>query len=47
MVLAYQVDGGPFSACVQEAAAAQVRRGAAMPQTVVLVRNYGCLGGAM
>ena len=47
VVLAYQVDGGPFSACVQEAAAAQVRRGAAMPQTVVLVRNYGCLGGAM
>jgi hypothetical protein len=48
VVLAYQVDGAPFSACVQEAAAAQVRSGlAAMPQAILLVKYYGCMGGAM
>jgi hypothetical protein len=47
VVLAYQVDGAPFSACVQEAAAAQVHRGVvAMPQAILLVKYYGCLGGA-
>jgi hypothetical protein len=48
VVMAYQVDGVPFAACVEEAAAAQVRRGvAAVPHSVVLVKNYGCQGGAM
>jgi len=48
VVLAYQVDGVPFAACVEEAAAAQVRRGiAGVPSSVVLVKNYGCQGGAM
>lgn len=48
VVLAYQVDGVPFAACVEEAAAAQVRRGiAGVPRSVVLVKNYGCMGGAM
>ena len=47
VVLAYQVDGVPFAACVEEAAAAQVRRGiAGVPSSVVLVKNYGCQGGA-
>jgi len=48
VVGAYEVDGARFSACVSEAAAGQVRRGAApVPQSVVLVKNYGCQGGAM
>jgi len=47
VVMAYQVDGVPFAACVEEAAAAQVRRGvAAVPHSVVLVKNYGCQGAA-
>ena len=41
-------NGSRFSACVREAAADQVRRGAApVPQAVVLVRIYGCQGDAM
>jgi TolA-binding protein len=48
VVNAYKVDGARFSACVNEAAADQVRRGAApVPQAVVLVKNYGCQGDAM
>ena len=48
VVNGYQVDGARFSACVREAAADQVRRGAGdVPQAVVLVKIYGCLGGAM
>jgi hypothetical protein len=48
VVTAYQVDGAPFTACVQEAAAAQVRSGAAaVPQVIVLVKNHECQGGAM
>jgi hypothetical protein len=48
VVTAYQVDGVPFAACVEEAAAAQVRRGiAGVPSSVVLVKNYGCQGGGM
>jgi len=47
VVMAYQVDGVPFATCVKEAAAAQARRGIAVPSSVVLVKNYGCLGGAM
>ena len=46
VVMAYQVDGVPFAACVEQAAAAQVRRGIAVPSSVVLVKNYGCQGGA-
>ncbi len=48
VVNAYEVDGARFSACVHEAAADQVRRGAApVPQAVVFVKIYGCQGGAM
>ena len=48
VVVAYEVDGAPFAACVREAADDQIRRGAApVPQAVVLVKNYGCQGGAM
>ena len=47
VVTAYQVDSASFTACVHEAAAAQVSRGVAVPQAIVLVRNYGCRGGAM
>jgi hypothetical protein len=48
VVGAYEVDHAPFAACVREAADAQLRRGAApVPQAVVLVKNYGCQGGAM
>ncbi len=48
VVGAYEVDGAPFAACVREAADEQLRRGAApVPQAVVLVKNYGCYGGAM
>ena len=48
VVAAYEVDGARFSACVGDAAADQVRRGATpIPQAVVLVKNYGCQGGAM
>jgi hypothetical protein len=48
VVNGYQVDEARFSACVREAAADQVRRGAApMPQSVLLVKIYGCQGGPM
>ena len=48
VVNAYEVDGARFSACVREAAADQVRRGAGdVPQAVVLLKIYGCQGGAM
>jgi TolA-binding protein len=48
VVNAYEVQGTRFSACVREAAADQVRRGAApVPQAVVLVRIFGCQGDAM
>ena len=48
VVNGYQVDEARFSACVREAAAGQVRRGAGdVPQAVVLVKIYGCQGGAM
>jgi hypothetical protein len=48
VVAAYEVDHARFSACVREAADDQIRRGAApVPQAVVLVKNYGCQGGAM
>jgi hypothetical protein len=48
VVNGYQVDDARFAACVREAAADQVRRGGvSMPQALVLVRIYGCQGGAM
>ena len=48
VVAAYEVDGARFSACIYEAAADQVRRGGVgMPQALVLVKIYGCQGGAM
>jgi len=48
VVAAYNVDRAPFAACVREAADDQIRRGASpVPQAVVLVKNYGCRGGAM
>jgi hypothetical protein len=48
VVNAYQVDHARFAACVREAADDQIRRGAApVPQAVVLVKIYGCQGGAM
>ena len=48
VVAAYEVDHARFAACVREAADEQIRRGdAPVPETVVLVKNYGCQGGAM
>ncbi len=48
VVAGWEVDGARFSACVRGAADDQIRRGAApVPQAVVLVKNYGCQGGAM
>jgi hypothetical protein len=48
VVNAYEVNGARFSACVREAAADQVRRGAApVPQALVFIKNYECEGGAM
>jgi len=48
VVNGFEVDGPRFAACVREAADDQIRRGAApVPQAVVLVKNYGCQGGAM
>ena len=48
VVNGFEVDDARFAACVREAAADQVRRGGvAMPQALVLVKIYGCQGGAM
>jgi hypothetical protein len=48
VVNGYEVDGARFGACVREAAADQVRRGAApVLQAVVLVKNYDCQDGGM
>ena len=48
VVAAYEADGARFGACVRESADDQIRRGAVpVPQAVVLVKNYGCQGGAM
>jgi hypothetical protein len=47
VVTGYASEAAPFTACVREAAADQVRRGvAAWPQAAVLVKLYGCMGGA-
>ena len=48
VVTGHQYEAAPFTACVDAAAAAQVRRGvAAGPTPAVLVKIYGCQGGAM
>jgi len=48
IVNGYQNNAEPFTACVHTAAANQTRSAAAaMPQALVLVKNYGCQGGAM
>lgn len=48
VVKGYQYEAAPFTACVREAAAGQVRRGVTTaPSAAVLVKLYGCLGGAM
>jgi len=48
VVKGQQYEAAPFTACVQEAANDQVRRGTtAEPTATVLVKIYGCLGGAM
>ena len=48
VVKGYEYEAAPFTACVREAAADQVRRGiAAEPQAAVLVKLYGCMGGPM
>ena len=48
VVKGYETDAAPFTACIREAAAEQVRRGVATdPEAPVLVKLYGCLGGAM
>jgi len=47
VVNGYASEAAAFTACVREAAAEQVRRGiAAWPQVAVLVKLYGCMGGA-
>ncbi len=47
VVTGYTSEAAPFTACVREAAADQVRRGvAAGPQAPVLVKLFGCMGGA-
>lgn len=47
VVNGYASEAAPFTACVREAAADQIRRGvAAGPQAAVLVRLHGCMGGA-
>jgi len=48
VVKGYEIEAAPFTACVREVAADQVRRGAvSSPEVSVLVKLYGCLGGAM
>ena len=48
VVLGYEHEAAPFNACIQQAAADQSRRGAAVgPQPLVLVKNYECMSGAM
>ena len=48
VVTGYEHVAAPFTACVREAAAAQVRRGVSGgPTPAVLVKLYECSGGAM
>jgi len=47
VVTAYEHEVAPFTACVREAAAGQRGREAgALPQALVLVKLFGCQGGA-
>jgi hypothetical protein len=48
VVKGQELEAAAFTACVRDAAADQVRRGAiASPEVPVLVKLYGCMGGAM
>ncbi len=48
VVKGYEVEAAPFTACVARAAADQVERGVTdRPDAPVLVKLYGCMGGAM
>lgn len=48
VVTGYEHEAAPFTACVRVAGDDQVRRGIATgPQAPVLVKLYGCQGGAM
>jgi hypothetical protein len=48
VVKGYEIEAAPFTACVRAVAADQARRGAAAsPEAAVLVKLYGCMGGAM
>jgi hypothetical protein len=48
VVTGQQVEAAAFTACVRAAAADQVRRGATtVAEAPVLVKLFGCLGGAM
>ena len=47
IVTGQALEAAPFTACVRESAAAQVRQGvvAAAPASLVLVKIFGCQGG--
>ena len=48
VVKGYEVEAAPFTACVRAVAADQARRGdVSGPEAAVLVKLYGCMGGAM
>ena len=48
VVTGYEHEVAPFTACVREAAAGRSgREAAAPPQALVLVKLFGCQGGAM
>ncbi|HEY7252788.1 MAG TPA: hypothetical protein VIG37_19980 [Methylomirabilota bacterium] len=48
VVAGYEHEAAPFSACVRDAAADQAHRGFSTEvTTAVLVKLYGCMGGAM
>jgi hypothetical protein len=48
VVTGHEHEAAPFTACVREAGDDQVRRGVATAsQTAVLVKLFGCQGGAM
>ncbi|HXJ82457.1 MAG TPA: hypothetical protein VMS64_27700 [Candidatus Methylomirabilis sp.] len=48
IVKGYEMESAPFATCVAQAAAAQVQRGVTdRPEAPVLVKLYGCIGGAM
>jgi hypothetical protein len=47
VVKGQELEAAPFTSCVRAVAADQARRGAAAsPEAVVLVKLYGCIGGA-